>query len=52
MNNQNNSNRIRLQKYLASCGVASRRKAEELIASGQVSVNNEVIPRSSCTVLW
>ena len=26
-------NRIRLQKHLAECGVASRRKAEELIES-------------------
>ena len=50
MNNQNNSNRIRLQKYLASCGVASRRKAEELIANGQVSVNNEVITEMGYTV--
>lgn len=33
----------RLQKYLARCGVASRRKAEELIALGKVSVNGEVI---------
>ena len=30
---------IRLQKYLASCGVASRRKCEELILNGQVEVN-------------
>ncbi len=29
----------RLQKYLAECGVASRRKAEEMIAGGRVSVN-------------
>ena len=26
----------RLQKYIASCGVASRRKAEELITEGKV----------------
>lgn len=32
---------VRLQKYLAECGVASRRKAEELIAAGQVEVNGE-----------
>ena len=29
----------RLQKMLADCGVASRRKAEEMIASGRVAVN-------------
>jgi 23S rRNA pseudouridine2605 synthase len=29
----------RLQKYLARCGVASRRKAEALIAAGRVKVN-------------
>lgn len=32
----------RLQKYLARCGVASRRHAEELILSGVVSVNGRV----------
>jgi 23S rRNA pseudouridine2605 synthase len=30
----------RLQKYLARAGVASRRKAEEIITSGRVTVNN------------
>lgn len=30
---------VRLQKYLAECGVASRRKSEELIESGKVRVN-------------
>lgn len=30
---------MRLQKYLADAGVASRRKCEELIKSGRVSVN-------------
>ena len=30
---------IRLQKYMADCGVASRRKAEEMIAAGRVKVN-------------
>jgi pseudouridine synthase len=33
----------RLQKYLAICGVASRRAAEELIRSGHVSVNGEPV---------
>ncbi len=30
---------VRLQKMLADCGIASRRKAEEMIAAGQVKVN-------------
>lgn len=33
----------RLQKYMARCGVASRRKCEEIILSGKVTVNNIVI---------
>lgn len=34
---------IRLNKYLADCGLASRRKAEELILRGQIKVNNQLI---------
>ena len=34
--------KIRLQKLIADCGVASRRKAEELIAEGKVRVNGRV----------
>ena len=34
---------VRLQKYLAEAGVASRRKCEELIAQGKVEINGEVI---------
>lgn len=34
---------VRLQKYLAGCGVASRRKSEDIIRSGRVSVNGEVV---------
>ncbi|MBI2433626.1 MAG: rRNA pseudouridine synthase [Candidatus Hydrogenedentes bacterium] len=32
---------MRLQKYLAACGVASRRAAEKLIDAGRVAVNGE-----------
>ncbi len=32
---------IRLQKFLAQCGIASRRKAEELILQGKVKVNGK-----------
>ena len=35
-------NKIRLQKHLADCGIASRRKAEELIAMGKVKVNGHI----------
>lgn len=33
----------RLQKYMARCGVASRRKCEEIILSGKVKVNNKLV---------
>lgn len=33
----------RLQKYMARCGVDSRRKCEELIAGGRVEVNGRVV---------
>ena len=33
---------MRLQKYMADCGVASRRKSEELIAAGKVKVNGVI----------
>ena len=35
-------NKIRLQKHLSECGVASRRKAEELISLGKVKVNGHI----------
>ena len=34
---------IRLNKYLADCGVCSRREADDLIKAGCVTVNGEVI---------
>ena len=34
---------VRLQKFLASSGVASRRKCEELILEGRVTVNGKVV---------
>ncbi len=35
-------NDVRLQKFMAECGVASRRKSEELIEMGKVKVNGHV----------
>ena len=34
---------MRLQKFLASCGVASRRTAEKMISDGRVAVNGKII---------
>ena len=42
---------VRLQKYLANCGIASRRKAEELIKQGKVSVNGKTITELGTTVI-
>ncbi len=36
-------NNIRLNKYIASCGLASRRKADEMIQQGMVKVNGQTI---------
>lgn len=33
----------RLQKYLANAGIASRRKAEELISQGKIKVNGNIV---------
>ena len=33
----------RLQKIIAAAGIASRRRAEELISSGRVSVNGQIV---------
>lgn len=38
-----NSREIRLQKFIADCGVTSRRKAEDLIVQGRVNVNGEIL---------
>lgn len=34
---------IRLQKYLADCGIASRRKSEEYILQNKISVNDRIV---------
>lgn len=35
--------KVRLQKYLAEAGIASRRKCEEYILEGKVKVNGEIV---------
>lgn len=34
---------VRLQKYIADCGITSRRKAEELIKQGKIKVNGQIV---------
>ena len=40
-----NNNEVRLQKFMAEQGVASRRKSEDLIRAGKVKVNGQVEER-------
>lgn len=42
---------IRLQKYLADCGVDSRRKCEELILQGKVNVNGKTVTELGTKVI-
>ncbi len=41
--NHDQDDRIRINKYLSECGVASRRGADELIQAGRVQLNGEVV---------
>lgn len=41
---------VRLQKYIAMCGVASRRAAEQLISDGNVLVNGEKVTEQGVKV--
>ncbi len=42
---------IRLNKYISESGITSRRKAEELILEGRVSVNNKIVTELSFKVI-
>jgi len=41
---------IRLQKFLSQAGIASRRKAEELIIAGKIKVNGEIVKKLGTTI--
>ncbi len=41
---------MRINKYLAHCGVASRRKSEALILDGRITVNGRVVRDLSVTI--
>lgn len=40
----NEQEKVRLNKYLADCGVCSRREADQLISEGRVTVNQKPAP--------
>ena len=42
---------IRLNRYIAMCGVAARRKAEEYIASGRIRINGSTVTEPGRQVL-
>ncbi len=42
---------IRLQKFIAQCGVASRRKAEELIIAGRIAIDGVIVREMGTSVI-
>ena len=42
---------VRINRFLASCGVASRRKSEDLVREGRVAINGKVVSDLSTRVL-
>ena len=49
-NHSGDKHLVRLQKYIADCGITSRRKAEELILQGRVKVNERVLTQMGTKV--
>lgn len=45
-----NPESVRINKYLAQCGVASRRGADELVRAGRVSLNGRVVDQPGAKV--
>ena len=41
---------MRINKYIAHAGIASRRKAEDLIKRGLVTINGKVVTELATTV--
>ena len=42
---------VRIKKFLADCGVASRRKSEELVLDGRVKVNGKLVDKLATEIL-
>jgi len=47
---QKPENKLRINRYLAKCGIGSRREAEKYISSGRVTVNGQLCMEFSVTV--
>ncbi|HAJ95247.1 MAG TPA: pseudouridine synthase [Actinobacteria bacterium] len=45
-----NQSKIRLARFLADCGIRSRRKCEDLITSGKIHVNGITVKDLACNV--
>lgn len=45
------SSPVRLQKYLAQCGICSRRKAEEFIAAGRITIDGVVVQEMGVQII-
>jgi pseudouridine synthase len=45
------SNPVRLQKYIAQCGIASRRKAEEYISAGRIAIDGVIATEMGIRVI-
>ncbi len=43
MAERSTSNRVRLNKYIADCGIASRRKADDMIENGEITINGKKV---------
>ena len=44
------SGKVRIQKLLSSAGIASRRKIEQMVREGRITVNGEVVKKLPCLV--
>lgn len=52
MGMKNDRDSERLNKIIARSGIASRRRADELISSGRVSVNGRIVTKSGSKAVW
>lgn len=48
--NPSENEMIRLNRYLALCGIGARRKVEEFITAGRVTVNGETVSELGCRI--